>query len=84
MKLIIQIPCFNEAESLPITLKDLPREVTGFSTVEWLVINDGSTDGTAEIAENAVSTTSSILPKIRAWQGPTSRASTAAYGWEPM
>ena len=51
MKLIIQIPCFNEAESLPITLKDLPREVTGFSTVEWLVINDGSTDGTAVIAE---------------------------------
>lgn len=51
MKLIIQIPCYNEADSLPITLKELPREATGFSKVEWLVINDGSTDGTAEIAQ---------------------------------
>jgi glycosyltransferase involved in cell wall biosynthesis len=52
MKLIIQIPCFNEAETLPITLKDLPRNVPGFDRVEWLVINDGSTDGTAEAALN--------------------------------
>jgi glycosyltransferase involved in cell wall biosynthesis len=50
MKLIIQIPCYNEAEALPITLKELPREVAGFSRVEWLVIDDGSTDSTAEIA----------------------------------
>ncbi|MBJ6727321.1 glycosyltransferase family 2 protein [Geomesophilobacter sediminis] len=50
MKLIIQIPCFNEAETLPVTLKDLPREVPGFDEVEWLVINDGSTDATAEVA----------------------------------
>jgi glycosyltransferase involved in cell wall biosynthesis len=50
MKLIIQIPCFNEAETLPITLKDLPREVPGFSVVEWLVINDGSTDNTEDVA----------------------------------
>jgi glycosyltransferase involved in cell wall biosynthesis len=50
MKLIIQIPCFNEAETLPITLKSLPRSVPGFSSVEWLVINDGSTDATAEVA----------------------------------
>ena len=50
MKLIIQIPCFNEAEALPVTLKDLPRDVPGFDSVEWLVINDGSSDGTAEVA----------------------------------
>ena len=50
MKLIIQIPCFNEAEALPATLKELPRKVPGFSVVEWLVINDGSTDGTEETA----------------------------------
>ncbi|HZV81852.1 MAG TPA: glycosyltransferase family 2 protein [Geobacteraceae bacterium] len=50
MKLIIQIPCFNEAESLPITLKELPREVPGFDRVEWLVINDGSTDDTEKVA----------------------------------
>jgi glycosyltransferase involved in cell wall biosynthesis len=52
MKLFIQIPCFNEAESLPITLKDLPRNVPGFDSVEWLVIDDGSSDGTAEVALN--------------------------------
>jgi glycosyltransferase involved in cell wall biosynthesis len=52
MKLFIQIPCFNEADALPITLKELPREVPGFDSVEWLVINDGSTDGTAEVALN--------------------------------
>jgi glycosyltransferase involved in cell wall biosynthesis len=50
MKLIIQIPCYNEAETLPVTLKELPREVPGFSEVEWLVINDGSTDSTEKIA----------------------------------
>ena len=50
MKLIIQIPCLNEAEGLPVTLADLPREVAGFDEVEWLVIDDGSTDGTSDIA----------------------------------
>lgn len=52
-KLIIQIPCLNEAESLPITLADLPRKVEGFDVVEWLVIDDGSRDGTAEVARKA-------------------------------
>ena len=50
MKLIIQIPCFNEEDTLPETLAALPRAVTGFSHVEWLIINDGSTDGTVETA----------------------------------
>jgi glycosyltransferase involved in cell wall biosynthesis len=50
MKLIIQIPCFNEEETLPETLAALPRALPGFSRVEWLVINDGSTDGTVETA----------------------------------
>ena len=50
MKLIIQIPCLNEEESLPVTLSDLPREVEGFDEVEWLVIDDGSTDATVEVA----------------------------------
>lgn len=50
MKLIIQIPCFNEEAQLPATLADLPREVPGFDRVEWLVINDGSTDRTLEVA----------------------------------
>lgn len=50
MKLIIQIPCYNEADTLAFTLADLPREVPGFSEVEWLVIDDGSLDETASIA----------------------------------
>jgi glycosyltransferase involved in cell wall biosynthesis len=50
MKLIIQIPCYNEAETLPIALADLPREVQGFDTVEWLIIDDGSTDNTVSVA----------------------------------
>jgi len=50
MKLIIQIPCLNEEETLPITLADLPRQVAGFDSVEWLVIDDGSTDRTIEVA----------------------------------
>lgn len=51
MKLIIQIPCFNEAETLAIALADLPRELPGIDTVEWLVIDDGSTDSTVEVAK---------------------------------
>lgn len=50
MKLIIQIPCYNEAATLAETLACLPREVPGFSKVEWLVIDDGSTDRTVEVA----------------------------------
>jgi glycosyltransferase involved in cell wall biosynthesis len=50
MKLIIQIPCFDEEQTLPGTLADLPREIPGIETVEWLVIDDGSTDRTIEVA----------------------------------
>ena len=49
-KLIIQIPCLNEAEQLPISLAALPRQVPGFDSVEWLVIDDGSTDDTIDVA----------------------------------
>jgi len=50
MKLIIQIPCLNEEQTLPTTLADLPRRVEGFDEIEWLVIDDGSTDRTVEVA----------------------------------
>lgn len=51
-KLVIQIPCFNEEETLPQTLACLPRRVEGFDSVEWLVIDDGSTDGTSAVARH--------------------------------
>lgn len=50
MKLIIQIPCYNEETTLGITLSALPRRVTGFDLVEWLIIDDGSRDRTCEVA----------------------------------
>jgi glycosyltransferase involved in cell wall biosynthesis len=50
MKLIIQIPCLNEEDQLPTTLAELPRHVEGFDQVEWLVIDDGSTDATVDVA----------------------------------
>lgn len=50
MKLIIQIPCFNEAETLPATLAELPRRLEGIERIEFMVIDDGSQDRTAEVA----------------------------------
>jgi glycosyltransferase involved in cell wall biosynthesis len=50
MKLIIQIPCFNEEHQLPVTLAALPRQVEGFDAVECLIVDDGSTDGTIAVA----------------------------------
>ena len=49
-KLIIQIPCLNEAQTLPATLADLPRSLPGIDAIEVLVIDDGSRDGTADVA----------------------------------
>ena len=55
MKLIIQICCYNEEEALPKTLAALPRHIEGFDVVEWLIVDDGSRDGTHRIAiENGV------------------------------
>jgi len=51
VKLIIQIPCYNEADTLAITLAELPRQVEGFDKVEWLIINDGSEDDTVSVAK---------------------------------
>lgn len=51
MKLIIQIPCYNEEETLPITFADLPKKIDGIDEIEYLIINDGSKDKTVEVAK---------------------------------
>lgn len=51
MKLIIQIPCYNEAETLAIALNDLPRQLEGIDEIEYLIINDGSRDDTVRVAK---------------------------------
>lgn len=50
MKLIIQIPCYNEAETLEVALNDLPKHIEGIDEIEYLIINDGSKDDTVEVA----------------------------------
>lgn len=52
MKLIIQIPCYNEANTLEVALNDLPKEISGIDVIEYLIINDGSSDNTVEVARN--------------------------------
>lgn len=52
MKLIIQIPCYNEAETLEIALNGLPKEIEGIDKIEYLIINDGSKDDTVQVAKN--------------------------------
>lgn len=52
MKLIIQIPCYNEAQTLEIALNELPKHIEGIDEIEYLIINDGSQDNTVEVAKN--------------------------------
>lgn len=51
MKLIIQIPCFNEAQTLEVALNDLPKHIDGIDIIEYLIVNDGSLDNTTEVAQ---------------------------------
>ncbi len=52
MKLIIQIPCYNEADTLKIALDDLPKKLDGIDAIEYLIINDGSKDDTVKVAKD--------------------------------
>jgi len=47
-----QIPCYNEAKTLEVTLNDLPKKIDGIDEIEYLIINDGSSDNTVEVARN--------------------------------
>ncbi|MDR1160587.1 MAG: glycosyltransferase family 2 protein [Syntrophomonadaceae bacterium] len=51
MKLIIQIPCYNEEKTLPLTFKELPKSIKGIDVIEYLIINDGSSDNTVQVAK---------------------------------
>jgi glycosyltransferase involved in cell wall biosynthesis len=51
MKVFIQIPCLNEADTLPLVFKTMPRTLPGVDSVEWLIVDDGSTDKTVEVAK---------------------------------
>ena len=52
MKLIIQVPCYNEAQTLEIALNHLPKHIDGIDEIEYLIINDGSRDDTVKVAKN--------------------------------
>ncbi len=79
-KLIIQIPCLNEADTLPATLADLPRTVPGIDVIETLVIDDGSRDKTAEVARRARRDLRHSIPAAeRAGRGVHRRESTPVF-----
>jgi glycosyltransferase involved in cell wall biosynthesis len=78
MKLIIQIPCFNEEKTLPQTLKDLPKKIEGIDKIEVLVVDDGSSDDTIKVArDNGVL----HVLKLPSHQG-VANALSARLSWE--
>ena len=72
VKLVIQIPCFNEEQTLPATFKDLPTAIDGVDTIECLVIDDGSSDRTGEVARELGVSQQSVS------------SSLAAAGWKVL
>jgi len=61
MKLVIQVPCYNEAESLPHAIPQLPRHIAGCDTIEWLVIDDGQPTTRAVLPRNSASIASCVI-----------------------
>ena len=84
MKLIIQIPCFDEEQTLPGNARRPSPGGAGMDTVEWLVIDDGSTDRTVEVArERGVDHIVRLTEQSRPGRPPSSRASTPASSSTP-
>ncbi|MDK6856767.1 glycosyltransferase, partial [Aerococcus sp. UMB7533] len=52
MKLFVQVPCLNEEKTLPLVLESIPKEIPGIDSIEILIIDDGSTDATVEVAKS--------------------------------
>jgi glycosyltransferase involved in cell wall biosynthesis len=70
VKLIIQIPCFNEASTLPLVLKDMPTQISGIDVIEYQIIDDGSTDNTIEVAKQlGIHHIVRVRGKNRRWLG---------------
>jgi glycosyltransferase involved in cell wall biosynthesis len=70
MKLIIQIPCFNEADTLPLVMQNMPRSIDGVEQIEFLVIDDGSTDETSAVARQlGIHHVIKVSPRNRRWLG---------------
>ncbi|MBN2100753.1 glycosyltransferase family 2 protein [Candidatus Dojkabacteria bacterium] len=70
MKLIIQVPCINEEETLPLVFKNMPKKIEGIDTIEYQIIDDGSTDNTVKVArELGVQHVVSFRGKNRRWLG---------------
>ena len=78
MKLIVQIPCFNEESTLAKTVADIPRRIEGIDDVRILVIDDGSTDRTCQVARRPGWTTSSATSGTVDWGVPFAPGSTPA------
>ena len=75
MKLVIQIPCFNEAETLPQVFRDMPRSIPGVDQIEFQIIDDGSTDATVEVARGlGVTRVVTASRKNRRWLGRAFKA----------
>lgn len=79
MKLIVQIPCFNEADTLPQVVSDIPRNIDGFDAVEVLVIGDGSSDRTAHVARRLGVEHVIRLKRNQGWPERSGLVSTPAW-----
>ena len=83
MKLIVQIPCFDEEQTLPAVIRDIPRQVPGIDQVEILVIDDGSNDLTSEVARECGADHVIRFPHNRGLGQAFKAGLTLVCGWGP-
>ena len=83
MKVFIQIPCLNEEKTLPLVLKSIPKKIPGFTAVEILVIDDGSTDKTVEVAKKLGVNILFVIVEIKVFQNLSLMVSTTHYPMVP-